>query len=52
MASIINWMLKVEDVDGASCAVDDMKIMEVLTILRSESSRVGGNGRGEGRRGV
>jgi len=30
----------VEDVDGASCAVDDMKKMEVLTILRSKSSRV------------
>ncbi len=37
-------MLEVEDVDGASCAVDDMKKVEVLTILRSESSRVGGNG--------
>src|SRR5258707_7640966 len=29
---------------GASCAVDDMKKMEVLTILRSESSRVGVGG--------
>ena len=32
-------MLEVEDVDGVPCAVDDMKKMEVSTILRSESSR-------------
>ena len=29
-----------EDVDGVSCAVDDMRRVEVLTILCSESSRV------------
>ncbi len=43
-ASIIDWMLEVEDVDGASWTVDDMKKMEVLTILRSKSSRVESEG--------
>ncbi len=31
-ASIINWMLEVEDVNGASCAVNYMKKMEVFKV--------------------
>jgi len=36
VALIIDWMLKVEDMDGASCVVDNMKKVEVLMILHSE----------------
>jgi hypothetical protein len=36
-------VLEVEDVDGASCAVDDMKKVEVLTIS-CVRSRVGAEG--------
>ncbi len=45
-------MLEVEDVDGASCAVDDMKKVEVLDNL---AFGVGGNGlqwRGREKRGL